>query len=34
RAIARNPMVTITAAADLKDENLAEGKAELGFSVM
>ncbi len=28
RALARNPMVTITAAADLKDENLEEGKAE------
>ena len=31
RALLRNPMVTITAAADLKNGNLEEGKAEFGL---
>jgi predicted dehydrogenase len=31
RILERNPLVKVTAAADLKDENLEEGKAELGL---
>ncbi len=31
RALSRNPMVTVTAAADLKEKNLDEGKSEFGL---